>query len=70
VESTPDTEDRTSQTNNCLERYNQRLGGKFRNAHPNLFGFIVAIREEEHYFSNLIRGIRSGNIPYIADFEY
>ncbi|KAF0986450.1 hypothetical protein HZS_4019 [Henneguya salminicola] len=62
------TKNINSRTNNCLERYNRRLGSKFQNAHPNIFGFITAIKDEEHYFSNLTTGIRSGNIPYSVEF--
>ncbi|KAF0987928.1 hypothetical protein HZS_638 [Henneguya salminicola] len=64
------TENINSLTNNCLERYNRRLGSKFQNVHPNIFWFIAAIKEEEHYFSKLTTGIRSGNIPYSVEFEY
>jgi hypothetical protein len=58
-----------ARTNNCLERYNRRLGDKFLNAHPNIFSFIAAIQEEEHYYSNLVRGIRSGSIAYAVEFD-
>jgi hypothetical protein len=53
-----------ARTNNGLERYNRRLGDKFMNAHPNIFAFVGVIQEEEAYFSNLCRGIRSGAIPF------
>ncbi|KAF0989094.1 hypothetical protein HZS_3616 [Henneguya salminicola] len=36
-----------SRTNNCFERYNRRLVSK-KNAHPNTFWFITAIKDEEH----------------------
>ncbi|KAF0986432.1 hypothetical protein HZS_2646 [Henneguya salminicola] len=63
------TENINSRTNNDLERYNRRLGGKFQNTHPNIFGLIAAIKDEEHYFSNLTTELRSGNIPYSVEFE-
>ncbi|KAF0989626.1 hypothetical protein HZS_3539 [Henneguya salminicola] len=34
------TENINLRTNNCLERYNRRLGSKFQNTHPNIFGFF------------------------------
>lgn len=51
-------------TNNCLERYNRRMGEKFLNAHPNVFSFVSVIREEESHYTNLCRGIRAGTIPF------
>jgi hypothetical protein len=66
---TNDVQNDDARTNNCLEHYNRRLGSKFMNAHPNLFGFISVIREEEHYFSNLARGTRAGAIPYTVRFD-
>ncbi|KAF0989858.1 hypothetical protein HZS_776 [Henneguya salminicola] len=65
----PQPENINSRTNNCLERYNRRLGSKFQNANPNIFWFIASIKNEEHYCSNLITGILSGNIPYSVEFE-
>ncbi|KAF0990028.1 hypothetical protein HZS_2206 [Henneguya salminicola] len=64
------TENLNSRTNNCPERYNRRLGSKFQNAHPNIFGLIAAIKDDELYFSNLTPRIRSGNIPHSVEFEY
>ncbi|KAF0992254.1 hypothetical protein HZS_2406 [Henneguya salminicola] len=34
------TEKINSSTKNCLERYNRRLGSKFQNTHPNIFGLL------------------------------
>ncbi|KAF0987550.1 LOW QUALITY PROTEIN: hypothetical protein HZS_7147 [Henneguya salminicola] len=57
-------------THTQTKRYKRRLGSKFQNAHPYIFGVITAIKDEEHYFSNLTRGIRSANIPSSVEFEY
>ena len=43
-----------------------RLGEKFLSIHPNLFSFISIIKEEEQYYANFSRGIRSGAIPFEA----
>ncbi|KAF1740220.1 hypothetical protein MXB_1302, partial [Myxobolus squamalis] len=49
-------------TNNCLERYNRHLNELFANAHPNLVAYIAAIKNDEEYYSNMMRSIRSGSI--------
>lgn len=56
------TEELISRTNNPLERYNRRLNEQFNAPHPNILCFINIIRNEENYYSTLIRGIRMGNI--------
>jgi hypothetical protein len=61
--NTKEDEVLAGRTNNCLERYNRRLGDKFLNSHPNIFSFIDAIKEEEQYYAHLSRGIRAGAIP-------
>lgn len=64
-----DTNQCMGRTNNYLERYNRRIGEKFINSHPNIYAFVSVIQEEEEYYSNLCRGIRSGIIPMETDFE-
>lgn len=62
--SKTDSEGILSRTNNCLERYNRRIGEKFQNAHPNIYSFIAAIKAEENYYAEHINGIRLGKIPF------
>ena len=64
-----DPEDNGARTNNCLERYNRRLGEVFLNAHPSLSAFVAAIQGEEEFYSDLVRLIRSGSIEYVVGFE-
>ncbi|KII66652.1 hypothetical protein RF11_01918 [Thelohanellus kitauei] len=49
-------------TNNCLERYNRRIGDQFLNAHPNIFNFVEVIKNKALYFTTLTSSIRSGRI--------
>ncbi|KAF1744982.1 hypothetical protein MXB_3689, partial [Myxobolus squamalis] len=51
-------------TNNTLKSYNRRIGGKFENIHPNLYHFLVVIKEESKYFSQFLNNIRKESEPY------
>ncbi|KAF1740306.1 hypothetical protein MXB_5171, partial [Myxobolus squamalis] len=54
--------DLQGRTNNCLERYNRHLNELFANAHSNLVSFNAAIKNDEEYYSNMMRFIRSGSM--------
>ncbi|KAF1742319.1 hypothetical protein MXB_842, partial [Myxobolus squamalis] len=54
--------DLQGRTNNCLERYNRHLNELFANAHRNLVTFIAAIKNDEEYYSNIMRSIRLGSM--------
>ncbi|KAF0992209.1 hypothetical protein HZS_6298 [Henneguya salminicola] len=45
-------------TNNCLERYNRRIGDFFINAHPNLAEFISVIKAEFYFYSEKYKETR------------
>lgn len=49
-------------TNNSLERYNRRLNEQILNSNPNILSFVNLIKNEENFYSNQLRGIRSGLI--------
>ena len=34
------------------------------NARPNIFAWLSTVREEEQYYTNLVGGIRSGQIAF------
>ncbi|KAF1744363.1 hypothetical protein MXB_5003 [Myxobolus squamalis] len=44
-----DNSDGNAQMNNCLERYNRRLGKRFMTAHPNIFVQSGAIPYEFNF---------------------
>ncbi|KAF1741045.1 hypothetical protein MXB_2854, partial [Myxobolus squamalis] len=46
-------------TNNFIERSNCRLNEKFSTLYLNILEFVQIIKEEEHYFGTLSRGIRA-----------
>lgn len=50
--------DFAGRTNNCLERYNRRLGDFFNNAHPNLASFALVLKNEFEYYSEKTRAAR------------
>ncbi|KAF0985530.1 hypothetical protein HZS_7338 [Henneguya salminicola] len=45
-------------TNNCLERYNRRIGDFFLNTHPNLTAFISVIKVEFNFYSEKYKEAR------------
>ncbi|KAF1739919.1 hypothetical protein MXB_850, partial [Myxobolus squamalis] len=53
-----------ARTNNCIERYNRRIGENFQNAHLNIYAFIAVIINEEYYYAKLIIGIWAGGIAF------
>jgi hypothetical protein len=53
----------SGRTNNCVERYNRRIGEKFPHAHPPLLSLISVMKAEFTYYFLFCARIRSGEEP-------
>lgn len=60
--SSMDVNSIVARTNNPIERYNRRLNEQFSTAHTSLIKFINVLQEEESFYTNQIRKIRSGKL--------
>jgi hypothetical protein len=47
-------------TNNCIERYNRRLGEKFACPHPKLLQFVQVLRSKAEYYIDYLARCRNG----------